>query len=100
MDKTTEFKKSKLIMVTGGQRSGKSMFAEQLVLSLSERPVYLATAQVLDSDMKTRVKIHKQRRQDRWRNIESPLYLTEHSFADGDVIMLDCLTLWASNWFF
>ena len=100
MDKTTEFKRSKLIMVTGGQRSGKSVFAEQLALNLSERPVYLATAQVLDSEMKTRVEIHKQRRQDRWRNIESPLYLTEHSFADGDVVLLDCLTLWASNWFF
>ena len=87
-------------MVTGGQRSGKSVFAERLALSMSARPVYLATARVYDEEMRHRVEIHKQRRAHQWCNMESPLYITEHEFQDSDVVLLDCLTLWATNWFF
>ena len=87
-------------MVTGGQRSGKSVFAERLALSMSVRPVYLATARVYDDEMRQRVEIHKQRRKERWKNIESPLYITENGFQETDVVLLDCLTLWATNWFF
>ncbi|MDE5871410.1 MAG: bifunctional adenosylcobinamide kinase/adenosylcobinamide-phosphate guanylyltransferase, partial [Muribaculaceae bacterium] len=43
---------------------------------------------------------HKQRRANQWRNIESPLNITENEFQDSDVILLDCLTLWATNCFF
>ena len=87
-------------MVTGGQRSGKSVFAERLALSMSARPVYLATARVLDEEMRKRVEIHKQRREGHWRNLESPLYINENIFKDTDVVLMDCLTLWATNWFF
>lgn len=87
-------------MVTGGQRSGKSVFAERLALSMSDCPIYLATARVFDEEMRKRVEIHKQRRSEQWRNIESPLYITENIFQDTDIILLDCLTLWATNWFF
>ena len=87
-------------MVTGGQRSGKSLFAERLALSMSACPVYLATARVYDEEMRHRVEIHKQRRADQWWNIESPLNITENEFQDSDVVLLDCLTLWATNWFF
>ncbi len=87
-------------MVTGGQRSGKSVFAERLALNLSARPVYLATARVYDEEMRHRVEIHKQRRKDQWKNLESPLYITENIFQDTDIVLLDCLTLWATNWFF
>lgn len=87
-------------MVTGGQRSGKSVFAERLALSMSARPVYLATARVYDEEMLHRVEKHKQRRANQWRNIESPLNITENEFQDSDVVLLDCLTLWATNWFF
>ena len=87
-------------MVTGGQRSGKSMFAERLALSMSARPVYLASAHVYDEEMKKRVEIHKQRREKHWRNLESPLHITENTFQATDVVLLDCLTLWATNWFF
>ncbi len=92
--------KSRLIMVTGGQRSGKSVFAEGLALRLTERPTYLATARVWDEEMAQRVSVHKERRKDRWRNLESPLMLDDISFSDGEVVLIDCLTLWATNWFF
>lgn len=87
-------------MVTGGQRSGKSAFAEKLALRLSCRPTYLATAKVLDEEMAHRVAIHKERRKDHWRNIESPLYVDKITFSDNEVVLIDCLTLWATNWFF
>lgn len=87
-------------MVTGGQRSGKSVFAERLALSMSAHPIYLATARVYDEEMRHRVETHKQRRENQWQNIESPLYITENEFQDSDVVLLDCLTLWATNWFF
>lgn len=100
MNKIASAKKAQLIMVTGGQRSGKSVFAEQLALSLSGRPVYLATATVFDDEMQHRVDIHKRRRENQWYNIESPLYLTENKFSETDIVLLDCLTLFSTNWFF
>lgn len=87
-------------MVTGGQRSGKSLFAEKLALGLAPRPLYLATARVLDEEMGRRVEAHRLRRANRWRNIEEPLRLSQAPVAEGDVVLVDCLTLWASNWFF
>ena len=90
---------SKIIMITGGQRSGKSEEAERLALSLSERPVYLATAQVLDEEMRHRVILHQQRRGPQWTNIEEPLHLSQHDL-NGRVVLIDCLTLWLTNMFF
>jgi len=90
---------SKIIMITGGQRSGKSEEAERLALSLSERPVYLATAQVLDEEMRHRVTLHQQRRGPQWTNIEEPLHLSRHDL-NGRVVLIDCLTLWLTNMFF
>ncbi len=92
--------KARIIMVTGGQRSGKSVFAENLALQLSDHPTYLATAMVMDKEMENRVAIHKERRKDVWRNIETPLYTDGISFREGEVVLIDCLTLWATNWFF
>lgn len=86
-------------MITGGQRSGKSEEAERLALSLSERPVYLATAQVLDEEMRYRVTLHQQRRGPQWTNIEEPLHLSRHDL-NGRVVLIDCLTLWLTNMFF
>lgn len=87
-------------MITGGQRSGKSVFAENLAIGMSDCPVYLATAQVFDDEMKRRVEIHKQRRKERWINLESNLFISENKFTPTDVVLIDCLTLLASNWFF
>lgn len=92
--------RSRLIMVTGGQRSGKSVFAEEMALSMSERPIYLATARVFDEEMARRVEIHKDRRRSKWRNLESPLSIPAEDFHSQDVVLIDCLTLLATNWLF
>lgn len=86
-------------MVTGGTRSGKSEEAERRALSLSDRPVYLATATVQDEEMAERVRRHQERRRERWINLEEPLHLGRFDF-DRRVVLLDCLTLWCTNVFF
>lgn len=90
---------SKIILITGGQRSGKSEEAERRALSLSANPVYLATAQVMDEEMTHRVQLHQQRRGPQWTNIEEPLHLSRHDL-NGRVVLIDCLTLWLTNMFF
>lgn len=90
---------SKTILITGGQRSGKSVYAEQLALSLSDNPVYMATAHIWDEDFRERVRVHQQRRGPQWTNIEEEKYLSKHELT-GRVILVDCLTLWATNFFF
>ncbi len=50
--------------------------------------------------MENRVAIHKERRKDTWRNIEAPLFADRISFREKEVVLIDCLTLWATNWFF
>ena len=86
-------------MITGGQRSGKSDYAEQMALSLSENPVYMATARVWDEEFLERVKRHQERRGPQWTNIEEPMYLSEHDLQ-GRVVMVDCITLWLTNFYF
>ncbi len=87
-------------MVTGGQRSGKSAFAETMALMRSERPVYVATARVLDEEFRHRVDLHQQRRANRWTTLEEPLHVGDLTIPDGSVVLVDCMTLLATNWFF
>lgn len=89
----------KIILVTGGQRCGKSVFAENLALSLSPSPVYIATAEVRDEEFRERVRIHQERRGQRWTNIEEPICLSSHC-SPGMVALVDCVTLWAMNAYF
>ena len=60
----------RIILITGGQRSGKSTKAEELALSLSDNPVYVATAKVWDDEFRERVRRHQERRGPQWTNIE------------------------------
>ena len=87
----------KIILITGGQRSGKSEKAEALALSLSTNPVYLATAHVWDDEFRERVRRHQERRGPEWTNIEEELYLSRHDLS-GRVVVIDCVTLWLTNW--
>lgn len=88
-----------IILITGGSRSGKSSYAEQLALSLSENPVYLATARIWDEEFRERVRRHQERRGPQWTNIEEEKQLSLHDLS-GRVVVIDCLTLWATNFFF
>lgn len=89
----------RITLITGGQRSGKSMYAERLALSLSPTPVYLATAHVWDDEFALRVERHKKKRGQQWENIEEEKYLSRHDIT-GKVAVIDCITLWCTNFFF
>lgn len=89
----------RIFLITGGQRSGKSAYAERLALSLSPIPIYIATAHIWDDEFAARVKAHQQRRGPQWTNIEEEKWLSRHN-VEGRVVLVDCLTLWATNFFF
>ena len=89
----------KVILITGGTRSGKSRYAEELALSLSKNPVYVATAHVWDDEFRERVKKHQERRGPEWTNIEEEMLLSRHDVT-GRVAVIDCITLWCTNYFF
>lgn len=89
---------SKIILITGGQRSGKSSEAERMALSLSDNPVYVATAHIWDEEFGQRVKRHQERRGPQWTNIEEERYLSRHDLT-GRVVVVDCVTLWLTNFF-
>ncbi|MFV0377699.1 MAG: bifunctional adenosylcobinamide kinase/adenosylcobinamide-phosphate guanylyltransferase [Mangrovibacterium sp.] len=87
-----------ITLVTGGTRSGKSSFAQQLAERQSERPVYLATARIWDDDFAARVRRHQTDRDQRWENVEEEKQLSKHDFS-GKVVLMDCVTLWLTNFF-
>ncbi|MBR1389597.1 MAG: bifunctional adenosylcobinamide kinase/adenosylcobinamide-phosphate guanylyltransferase [Prevotella sp.] len=89
----------RIILITGGQRSGKSSHAEELALSLSLNPVYVATAKIWDEEFRERVRRHQERRGPQWTNIEEEMYLSRHDLT-GRVAVIDCVTLWLTNFFF
>ena len=86
-------------LITGGKRSGKSAYAQQLALAQSDHPVYLATAPPYPSDdsWTKRIARHRQSRDVRWKNLEEPLYL-HRVVPTQRVVVIDCITLWLSNW--
>jgi adenosylcobinamide kinase/adenosylcobinamide-phosphate guanylyltransferase len=84
--------------VTGGERSGKSSYAQSLALTLSDAPVYLATAKKWDGDFEKRIARHQAERDTRWTSIEEEKYIAKAELA-GNVVVLDCITLWLTNIF-
>ncbi len=90
---------TKITFITGGQRSRKSSFAQDLALENSSKPVYLATSRIWDDEHKKRIERHKADRDDRWENIEEEKYLSKHIFTNK-VVLIDCITLWLTNFYF
>ena len=88
----------RIYLITGGERSGKSLYAEKLALSLSPHPIYMATAHIWDDEFRLRVLHHQERRGPELTNIEEEQKLSQHDVA-GRVVLIDCLTLWATNYF-
>lgn len=89
----------RIILITGGARSGKSARAESLALSLDPNPVYLATARIWDEEFRERVRRHQARRGPQWTSLEEDKFLSRCEVA-GRVVLVDCLTLWATNFFY
>ena len=84
----------KLVLVTGGARSGKSSFGEKYAAKYGKRVAYIATSQIWDKEMEFRVKLHKQ-------TYEAP-YEAHKAVAAAvqagcDMILFDCLTVYTSN---
>ncbi len=88
--------KADLTFVLGGARSGKSAYAEALVMALPGPWTYVATGQAFDAEMAVRVAEHRARRPAGWRTVEAPLDLAP-ALAGSEPVLVDCLTLWVSN---
>lgn len=87
-------------LILGGARSGKSSFAERLADKSGRVKIYLATSEAFDSEMETRIALHRERRGPEWQLIEEPLALCEtieKAATHQTCILVDCLTLWLSN---
>lgn len=89
----------RIILITGGVRSGKSEEAERRALALAPNPIYLATAHIWDEEFRQRVITHQARRGPQWTNIEEEKQLSRHDVS-GRVVLIDCVTLWCTNYFF
>lgn len=91
---------SEIILILGGARSGKSLFAQQLATELGERVLFIATGTPLDEEMRRRIELHKKARPKTWRTVEVPTSVAkaigEH-VEDADVVILDCLSLLVAN---
>jgi adenosylcobinamide kinase/adenosylcobinamide-phosphate guanylyltransferase len=90
---------SRVVLVGGGVRSGKSAFALSRARALGPRRAFVATAQALDEEMRARIERHVLERGETFRTVEAPLDLAGALLAlrDVDVAVVDCLTLWLSN---
>lgn len=87
-----------IIFITGGQRSGKSSYAQRLAENLSANPLYLATARHWDEDFEQRIRRHQADRGEMWQTLEEERRLSAHNLS-GRVVLLDCITLWLTNIF-
>ncbi len=91
-------------LIIGGARSGKSRYAlsiaEAQALKQKTNLHFIATAEAGDDEMSSRIERHRQQRSSRWQLVEEPRYLSRltEEFGKNDVILVDCLTLWLSNW--
>jgi adenosylcobinamide kinase/adenosylcobinamide-phosphate guanylyltransferase len=86
-----------ITLVTGGARSGKTRFA--LASAGPKEPRhYIATAQLLDDEMRQRATNHRMERGENWTTIEEPFDAADHLRTLRGVVVFDCLTLWLSNW--
>ena len=91
-----------LTLILGGARSGKSTYAEQLAAQRGTRILYVATAQAWDDEMALRIANHQAQRPAAWQTLEAPTevgtaIVAAERGAGYDLVLLDCLTLLASN---
>ena len=93
-------------LIVGGQRSGKSRHAEALAQAwLRAAPgrhvTVVATALAADDEMRARIEHHRQTRPPAFATVEAPLALAQalrEQAAPGRLLIVDCLTLWLTNW--
>lgn len=88
----------RITLITGGERSGKSRFAQEMAMKETPTPVYLATARVWDDEFRLRIERHQRDRGEQWTTIEEEKFLSRHELA-GRTVVIDCVTLWLTNFF-
>lgn len=88
-----------LTLVFGGAASGKSAFAEKLVVASGQPRVYIATSQAGDDEMRNKIFRHQAMRGPDWNTVEAPFDLAPAlaGLGDDQVVLIDCLTMWLSN---
>ncbi len=92
---------SKIILVTGGARSGKSGFAEDEIRKLNTETAYIATAIAFDDGMKNRIRKHKLQRPSTWKTYEKPTNVHEiiaEINKNHSACLLDCITVMLTNY--
>ena len=90
----------KKILITGGMRSGKSRYAQELALAFDESRLFVATAEALDDEMKLRIKQHQKDRGQEFKLLEEPVDLVgalKRYPENPSVVLVDCMSLWVSN---
>jgi adenosylcobinamide kinase/adenosylcobinamide-phosphate guanylyltransferase len=90
---------NQITFVMGGARSGKSRYAEQLARGV-KRKTYIATASPFDEEMRSRIRLHEDRRGEGWVTIETELDVAgalEKAARPNAFVLVDCLTLWLNN---
>jgi adenosylcobinamide kinase/adenosylcobinamide-phosphate guanylyltransferase len=90
----------RIVLITGGARSGKSQHAEARACAAGARRLYLATAEAKDEEMARRIAVHRERRGREWITVEEPIELSRELLrrrGEVDSALVDCLTLWLSN---
>ncbi|HMI62024.1 MAG TPA: bifunctional adenosylcobinamide kinase/adenosylcobinamide-phosphate guanylyltransferase [Puia sp.] len=87
-----------LTFITGGARSGKSRYAQELALQRSPQPVYVATARIWDAEFMERIDRHRMQRGPEWVTLEEEKQLSRLPLT-GKVAVIDCITLWITNFF-
>ena len=92
---------SKIILITGGARSGKSSYALERAEAISSNRLFVATCPKIDSEMSERVRRHQEERNGRgWITVENEINLDavfKERTAGIDVVLIDCITLWVNN---
>ena len=91
-----------MTLVLGGARSGKSRYAEQLVMASPAPWIYVATAEPFDDEMRARIAEHRGRRGQDWQTVDAPTDLAGaiEDAAKDRIVLVDCLTLWINNLMF
>ena len=87
-----------IVFITGGARSGKSSYAQNRALALTNNPVYVATAKNWGGDFDERIKRHQSGRDERWTNLEEQFNVSKLE-VENRVVLIDCVTLWLTNFF-
>lgn len=88
-----------MILITGGEKSGKSTYALRIALERGTHRAFVATGEPFDDEMQTRIKRHREERGSLFETIEEPVEVPTvlRRCASYDVVLVDCMTTWLGN---